>query len=124
MTLETARLRTFVPAKSYETARRFYKDLGFTETWTSDSLSSFECGSPAQSFLLQNFYVEEMASNFMMQLMVADLDAWWAHLEASGIAERYEGVRMKEPTDYPWGLREVHLIDPSGVLWHITQNPT
>ncbi len=22
---------------------------------------------------------------------------------------------------YPWGLREIHLIDPSGILWHIAQ---
>jgi uncharacterized glyoxalase superfamily protein PhnB len=26
---------------------------------------------------------------------------------------------MKSPQDYPWGKREIHLIGPDGVLWHI-----
>ena len=54
----------------------------------------------------------------MMFVSVDDLDAWWRHLQASGVLERYDGVRAKEPTDYPWGQREVHLIDPAGVCWH------
>lgn len=29
------------------------------------------------SFLLQRYYQKEWAENFMMQLMVDDLDAWW-----------------------------------------------
>jgi hypothetical protein len=119
--LASTTLRTFVPAKSFETARRFYKDLGFTEKWSSDTLACIECGS--ESFLLQNAYQEVWANNFMMQLMVQDLDAWWDHLQKSEVATRYEGVKMKAPEDYPWGLREIHLIDPSGVLWHITQIP-
>lgn len=32
--------------------------------------------------------------------------------------ERYEGVRAKQPTLFPCGQREVHLIDPAGVCWH------
>jgi uncharacterized glyoxalase superfamily protein PhnB len=27
-------------------------------------------------------------------------------------------ARAREPTDYPWGQREVHLVDPAGVCWH------
>lgn len=54
----------------------------------------------------------------MMFVSVEDLDAWWRHIESSGVLQRYEGVRAKEPTDYPWGRREVHLIDPAGVCWH------
>jgi uncharacterized glyoxalase superfamily protein PhnB len=34
------------------------------------------------------------------------------------VLERYPGTRAKEPTDYPWGNREVHLIDVAGVCWH------
>ena len=33
------------------------------------------------------------------------------------------GVRPPTPPKlYPWGLREVHVIDPAGVLWHFIQN--
>ena len=114
-------LRTFVPAKDYATARRFYKELGFEERFSSNEITIIACGP--ESFLLQNAYQKIWADNFMMQLMVVDLDAWWEKLEALDLAARYEGVKVKAPEDYPWGLREIHLIDPSGVLWHITQLP-
>ena len=112
-------LRAFVPAKDYELARRFYAEIGFTEIWTSPELSLFSMGSV--SFFLQNFYIQVVAENFMLQSSVQNLDDWWTHLQSLDLESRYEGVRMKPPTDYPWGFREIHLIDPSGVLWHITQ---
>jgi hypothetical protein len=40
------------------------------------------------SFLLQDFYVLEHADNFMMHLIVTDVDAWWRHVEAKGIASK------------------------------------
>ena len=54
----------------------------------------------------------------MMFATVDDLDAWWQRICDSGVLVRYEGVRAKEPTNYPWGKREVHLTDPAGVCWH------
>jgi uncharacterized glyoxalase superfamily protein PhnB len=36
------------------------------------------------------------------------------------VLERYD-VRAKEPTDYSWGVREVHMTDPAGVCWHFAQ---
>jgi hypothetical protein len=30
-------------------------------------------------------------------------------------------VKAQEPRDFPWGLREVHLIDPAGVCWHFAE---
>jgi uncharacterized glyoxalase superfamily protein PhnB len=54
----------------------------------------------------------------MMFVKVDDLDAWWSHILGSGVLARYPGVRAKAPTHYPWGNREVHLIDPAGVCWH------
>jgi uncharacterized glyoxalase superfamily protein PhnB len=56
--------------------------------------------------------------NLMYFVAVDDLDAWWTHIRASGVLERYPDVRAKEPTHYPWGQREVHLIDVAGVCWH------
>ena len=68
--------------------------------------------------LLQDFHNKEMQDNLMMFVSVDDLDAWWRHLQASGVLGCFDGVRAKEPTTYPWGQREVHLIDPAGVCWH------
>lgn len=58
----------------------------------------------------------------MLQLWVDDLDAWWQHICEAKVTERFEGVKAKPPQDYPWGLREIHLTDPAGALWHIVQN--
>jgi uncharacterized glyoxalase superfamily protein PhnB len=55
----------------------------------------------------------------MVQLMVDDLDAWWAHIQTLNLVERF-GVRAPTaPAVQPWGLRICYLVDPAGVLWHV-----
>lgn len=56
-----------------------------------------------------------------MYVTMDDLDAFWEHLGRSGVLDRYAGVRAKEPTRFPWGQTEVHLIDPAGVCWHFAE---
>lgn len=118
--LKVNALRVFVPAKDYDVSTRFYEDLGFEVAWAADEVK--EMRIEGFSFLLQNYYQKEWADNFMMQLKVSDLDAWWELIVEKDLVARYEGTRARKPTVYPWGLREIHLIDPSGVLWHIAQD--
>ena len=66
------------------------------------------------SFLLRNFYVKELAENFMMHLLVENVDAWWAEIQARSIAEKY-GVQILPPEQRPWRMRDFVLLDPSGV---------
>ena len=40
--------------------------------------------------------------------------AYWSRLEIKQLDRRFAGVKLKEPTDYPFG-REVHITDPGGV---------
>ena len=110
-------LKAFVPAKDGAIARQFYMDLGFTQNWANDQIAEFQIGS--FGFLLQNFYVQQHAENFMMNLMVEDADAWWEHIERSGLKQKYPGIMAKPPALQPWGLRVLYLSDPTGVLWHI-----
>jgi catechol 2,3-dioxygenase-like lactoylglutathione lyase family enzyme len=110
-------LKTFVPAKDFALSLEFYKDLGFHTQWKNDQTAELRIG--AFGFLLQNFYVQEYAGNFMMHLMVEDADLWWQHLETVGFRDKYPGIMLKPPTLQPWGLRVLYLSDPSGVLWHI-----
>jgi uncharacterized glyoxalase superfamily protein PhnB len=65
--------------------------------------------------------VKDFAENLMMHLLVEDVDAWWAHVEAQRLGERY-GVRAEPPEDRPWGIRDFILNDPAGVLWRIGQD--
>jgi uncharacterized glyoxalase superfamily protein PhnB len=70
---------------------------------------------------LQNFYNKDHADNFMMHLLVEDVDAWWRHVQTQGMAVKY-AVKVEPPADRPWGMRDFVIVDPTGVLWRIAQN--
>ena len=110
--------RPFLPAKSFNLSKRFYEALGFEKVLDGD-VAIFNAGS--SGFILQNYYQKEWAENFMMQLMVDDLDAWWAHLESLDLPARFGVPAPRPPALQPWGLRIAYLVDPSGVLWHIAE---
>lgn len=115
--LKVLDLKTFVPAKDFAVSRQFYADLGFTENWVSEQVAELQVGG--FRFLLQNYYVQQFAENFMMHLMVDDADTWWKHIAARKLTEKYPGITAKAPAVQPWGLRVLYLSDPTGVLWHI-----
>jgi catechol 2,3-dioxygenase-like lactoylglutathione lyase family enzyme len=110
-------LKAFVPAQDFELAKQFYAELGFNLNWENDHLAEFGVGG--FRFLLQKFYVKELAENFMMHLLVEDADVWWARIEAAGLAAKYPGIMVNAPAVQPWGMRVLYLSDPTGVLWHI-----
>ena len=112
-------IKAFVPARDFAQAKRFYEDIGFTIAWSSEDLAYVRCDDAA--FLLQNFYVEEHAGNFMMSMLVEDVDGWWDRVQGLDLAAKY-GTRFEAPSDKPWGMRDFVLIDPTGVLWRIGQN--
>jgi hypothetical protein len=111
-------LTIFPSVTDFDTAIRFYLDIGFAVDWRSDSMAVVRKDSCR--FLLQNSSNNWIEDNFMMVLEVENLDDWWTHLESLDLAKKYPGVRLRAPEDYPWGNREIHLIDPCGVLWHIS----
>jgi uncharacterized glyoxalase superfamily protein PhnB len=56
-----------------------------------------------------------------MHLLVKDVDAWWAQIQANRISEKY-GVQIGPPEDRDWNMRDFTLFDPSGVVWRIAQD--
>jgi hypothetical protein len=52
---------------------------------TGGGVACFQHGDA--SFLLQDFYVAELASNFIIYLLVEDVEAWHASIVASGLAQ-------------------------------------
>jgi catechol 2,3-dioxygenase-like lactoylglutathione lyase family enzyme len=112
-------MRPFVPSMDFEKSLRFYVDLGFNAHRLGDGLASMELGQ--FGFLLQDYHVEAFAGNFMMHLLVNDVDRWWKRIEALDLAGKY-GVRPPSaPAMQPWGLVVAYVVDPSGVLWHFAQ---
>jgi catechol 2,3-dioxygenase-like lactoylglutathione lyase family enzyme len=117
--LATVEIKAFVPSKDFALCKQFYQHLGFELAWSSDDLAYFRDGN--SSFLLQNFYEKEHADNFMMHLLVEDVQAWCNHVQVQELVAKY-GVRVEPPADRPWGIRDFVIIDPTGVLWRIGQN--
>jgi hypothetical protein len=111
-------MRPFLPAKDFEVSKAFYQALGL-ETLLDGEVAIFGLG--ASAFILQRYYQKAWAENCMMQLMVDDLDAWWAHILALDLPGRFGVQAPKPPAMQPWGLRVAYVYDPAGVLWHVCQ---
>lgn len=114
----TELVRPFLPTKDFDVSKRFYEALGFRKTLDGE-VAIFESGSGG--FILQRHYQKDWAGNSMMQLVVDDLDAWWAHIESLDLANRFGVSSPRAPAMQPWGLRIAYVVDPAGVLWHIAQ---
>ena len=110
--------RPFVPARDFDVSKRFYEALGFEKLLDAD-VAIFRMGQGG--FLLQRYYQKDWAENFMMQLMVDDLDAWWRHIQSLDLPGRFGVAPPKAPAMQSWGLRIAYVFDPSGVLWHVAQ---
>lgn len=114
--------RPFLPSRDFEQSQAFYEGLGFSKLYKGDGVAIFEIGTTG--FILQNYYQKEWAGNFMMQLMVDDLDAWWTHIEALDLPGKFGVPKPKAPALQPWGLKVGYVVDPAGVLWHVTERPS
>ena len=110
--------RPFLPTRDFELSKGFYEALGFTKE-LDDEVAIFRVGSGG--FVLQRYFQKEWAENFMMQLLVDDLDGWWRHVSSLGLPARFGVPEPKPPAMQPWGLRTAYVVDPSGVLWHVAQ---
>ena len=89
----TELVRPFLPAKDFDLSKRFYETLGFDKILDSD-VAIFKAGSGG--FILQRYYQKDWAENFMMQLMVDDLDAWWEHINTLDLPGTF-GVSPPKP---------------------------
>lgn len=117
--MKAVKLRPFVPSgEQYLLAQSFFEELGFVKLFADDGLTLFRSGD--QEFFLQNFHNREMQDNFMLEMSVESLDDMWTELQAIAESGKYP-ITAKEPREYPWGKREIHMIDPAGVCWHFSE---
>lgn len=117
--LNTTEIKAFVPSKDFALSKQFYTDIGFTMASDGGGVAYFHFDGC--SFLLQDFCAEGFAENFMMHILVEDVDAWWRRVRESGVVGKY-GVKLSAIESQPWRMRDFCLTDPSGVLWRIGQN--
>jgi hypothetical protein len=112
-------LYSFVPSgPAFEASINFFAELGFEKLWQQDKLAGLRFGGAY--FILQDIDVPEWQKNQMITYEVDDLEIYWSEIGGKGLPEHYPGVRLRPPTGFPWG-REIHIIDPGGVCWHVRQ---
>jgi predicted enzyme related to lactoylglutathione lyase len=112
-------LYPFVPSgPAFAVSLDFFAELGFEKLWQQDKLAGLRFGGAY--FMLQDIDVPEWQKNQMVTYEVDDLEIYWSEIGGKGLPERYPGARLRPPTDFPWG-REIHIIDPGGVCWHVRQ---
>src|SRR5580692_8279371 len=99
--------RPFVPARDFGLSKRFYEVIGFEKLLDGD-VAIFSIGT--SRFILQNRFEKGWAENFMMQLMVDDLDAWWRHIEELDLPTSFGVAKPQAPALQPWGLRVAFVV--------------
>jgi hypothetical protein len=120
MRAQATALIPFVPSgASMADGLAFFAELGFEKQWQNGGLAGLRFGGAY--FMLQDIDIRAWQENQMLVLEVDDLDAYWAEIETKNLPARFAGVRTKAPAEYPWG-RELHIIDPAGVCWHVRQS--
>ena len=118
-TLETADLRTFVPAKDFGVSSAFYAALGWSVKDLGGSLALVQLGD--RSFYLQDYYLEPFAHNMMLHIGVADAQAWYERATVVLRDERFAGARVQPPRRQDYGALVTFVHDPAGVLLHLCQ---
>jgi hypothetical protein len=120
MKSEATTLYPFVPSgPDFARALEFFAAIGFEKMWEVEGLAGLRFGGAY--FMLQKIDIPEWQRNQMITFEVRDLDLYWSELEALDLPRSFDGVRIKPPADFPWG-RELHIIDPGGVCWHVRQS--
>jgi len=113
-------LYPFVPSgPKFSTSLAFFAELGFEKLWEEGGFAGLRFGGAY--FILQDIDVPAWQTNQMITFEVTDLGAYWSELAAKDLARTFAGVKLRPPTDFPWG-REIHIIDPGGVCWHVRQS--
>jgi hypothetical protein len=120
MKTQATTLYPFVPSgPDFQTALAFFSELGFEKQWEQKGIAGLRFGKAY--FLLQDINVKAWQENQMITFEVTDLDADWSELNAIALPGKFAGVKFRPPEQFPWG-RELHIIDPGGVCWHVRQS--
>jgi uncharacterized glyoxalase superfamily protein PhnB len=112
-------MRSFIETQDFDRSKRFYAALGFEQVLDGE-VAIFNVASGGLILTPPTGH-HTPNTNLMMQVMVDDLDAWWAHIESLDLAKEFGVAPPRPPALQPWGLRIAYVVDPSGVLWHFAQ---
>lgn len=112
-----------LPSRDFEATSRFYRQLGFQESWRDVGWMILKRGD-----LMLEFFpfpdLEPSESSFGCCFRMDDVDAFFTLILTAGVPEATVGwPRAHRPKREPWGGRVGALIDPDGTLIRLVQVP-
>ncbi len=109
----------FIPARDFELSKQFYEHIGFNLGQDfSDGTTFVECSLLDNFFILQDLYIKEWAENTMFIVEVKSLEDTLELATEFSREFPAANVKVKGPFEGNYG-RQLHITDPSGVLWHV-----
>lgn len=104
-----------IPVRDLEAALERYRGLGFaTEAHSGTERYGFAQRGAVSLHLTEWVEHDPQRTGAVIYLYVADADAVHAEWAASGL-----GVRLTDPADTGYGLREFALVDEDGTLHRV-----
>lgn len=111
-----------LPSRDFEATSRFFRALGFVESWRDEGWMILRRGS----LHLEFFHApdHDPAQSYAGScLRLDDLDGFYALCRDAGVEERQTGwPRLQPARREPWGGRVGYLIDPDCSLFRLIQN--
>lgn len=109
----------FIPAKDFNLSKEFYQRLGFSVGEEFEDGTKFiECNYLDNFFILQDLWIEQWAQNTMLIVETESLEETLQKVDEFFKDHPKSNIKIKGPFEGNYG-RQLHLIDPSGVLWHV-----
>lgn len=119
MNYQATSIRPFIGSKNFNESRAFYEELGFQEIKIDPKMSLFKVNEHL-AFYLQGYYAKDWIENTMFVIEVDDIDTCYADIVSKNLPDKYQDVKLTKIKYLDWG-KEIHLLDPAGVLLHFCQ---
>lgn len=112
-----------LPSRDFEATSRFYRALGFEETWRDRGWMILR-----RDGLIIEFFpypdLDPASSSFSCCFRLDDVGAFYDELVAAGLPETHLGwPRVHRPRAESWGGLVGALVDPDGSLIRLVQAP-
>ncbi len=111
-------IQPFVPSgPDFAKAKEFFKELGFETEWDEGGMAGMVLGDC--KFILQDFNEKAFAENYMLSVLVDNVEEFRNFVLEKQLAEKY-GIKVGKVVQQPFG-KEVTIIDIAGVCWHFLE---
>lgn len=111
-----------LPSRNFDATVAFYGGFGFVVAYRDGGWLVISRGGVVLEFFLAPEH-DPYESWFMASVRVADLDALYADIRASGVPEQTVGIPRLIPVALQeWGQRAGYLIDADGTQLHLIED--